>query len=173
MKLLFAIMVYILINLDLYGQLQKLEIKKINGWPTILLISDSQTVDTLWRYGYEFEIIDSKLSPNSVSYILISQFQVNYFKFLKFEGKWIYDKTSGVLGPNYNYPASVPTPRILVESRKKREYKIIGDDRVSIKVDGVETIKDCKDFKIEREAREREYQEWIRNRDKTDKDTIK
>ena len=55
----------------------------------------------------------------------------------------------------------MPTPELLESIEKKKEFKIIGDDRVYIKIGDKETIKNCNDFKVEFEAREREYQEWL------------
>ena len=172
MKLIITIGLFILLNINTYGQKLNLKVQNIEGWNTVLLVSDSIVIDTLSRHGYQFVFIDTSLSSQRVSYIIRTPRDIFYLSEVKIDGKWI-TSNAGSIGSNYEYITSAPIPSRIIESRKKREYKIIGDDLVSIKVDGVETIKDCNDFKLEREAREREYQEWLKERENSKKDTIK
>lgn len=164
-----------MLNINLFGQNQKLIVKNIDGWNTVLLVSDSKEVDTLWKHGYEVEFIDTFLSSQNTSYIIRTPNDIFFVSYIRLNGKWQHNNSGSLdadWNPNWPYISSAPIPERIKESRKKREYKIIGDDLVSIKVDGVETIKDCNDFRIEREAREREYQEWLKENGKTKQDTI-
>ena len=161
-----------MISISIFGQKQKLIVENIDGWNTVLLVSDSKEIDTLSKHGYEFEFIDTFISSRNIAYIIRSPYTIFFVSYIRVNGKW-QPNTAGSLDSNYEYITSAPIPSRIAESQKKREYKIIGDDLVSIKVDGVETIKDCNDFKLEREAREREYQEWLKEKEKSKKDTIK
>lgn len=154
---------------------QKVSIETVptsSGYRLIFNYEDG-TIDSLTKYGFKPIIYDKIIfSRDSFAIIFETPYTIDFDKFVKTNNKWNFSASSGIISRNYNRMPSVTTPALIKESKKKREYKIIADDLVSIKVDGVETIKDCNDFKREREAREREYQEWLRKNEKTKKDTI-
>lgn len=145
---------------------QKVSIETVctsSGYRLIFKCEDG-TIDSLTNYGFKPIIYDKIIfSRDSFALIYETPYTIDYDKFVKTNNKWNLSKSSGNISGNPSRITSAPIPELIKESKKKREYKIIGDDLVSIKVDGVETIKDCNDFRIEREAREREYQEKIKN----------
>ena len=149
-------------SFNLFSQKPKLEIKIIEGVNTVLLINQqSNRIDTFVRIWSNAKLIDTLLNDSIVSFILETPRDYMYMKYKRINSKWIYSKTSGTLSDNPNEIKSMPTPELLERRKKKREFKIIGDDKVYMKIGDRETIIDCNDFKVKREAREREYQEWL------------
>lgn len=164
-------LVFLFLTIHLISQSIKLDsiIDKNDGCFLLVLKLNNEILDTFSKSSFKIKLIDSYYTDNIISYIYEAPLHIGYDKYIKTDSGWVWSNTSGMIARNPSRITSAPIPALIKESKKKREYKIIADDLVSIKVDGVETIKDCNDFRIEREAREREYQEWIKKREQEKK----
>ena len=152
----------IFLSLNLNGQNFKLEtVKNSYGWSCIVVKSENNNVDTLNMSPFRKELLDTFISDSIIEYIYEAPLHIGYDKYIKTDTGWVWSKTSGQLSGRPGRIASMPTPELLESIGKKRELKIIGDDKVYMKIGDKETIKDCNDFKVEFEAKEREYQEWL------------
>ena len=130
-----------------------------DGWYLIVLKSNNEIIDTFSESPFKIKLIDTYFSDSTISYIYETPLHIGYDKWMKTDTGWVWSWTSGMLQSNPNEITSAVSK--YYRGYQKVIAKIISDDKVYLKIGDRETIKDCNDFKLEREAKEREYQEWF------------
>ncbi len=126
-------------------------IKKMDGINCVVLYDYDQEriIDTILKYAFDVKIIDFLiLDESNVLYISEDDFSFFYQNFSKINGQWKASLTSGALSGNNKW-VSYKDPRL---DWRPKTFKILKEDLVSIKRGDTETIKDCNEFKTEREA---------------------
>jgi len=163
MKKINILILTIFLNTNLFSQnliieLVKGETAKVD---TIFLKQNNEVLDTLAICYFEIKILDRYIQDeNTVAVIYESKYSIFYDKFNRVDStnEWEASKTSGMWG-NPNQPNSaIPKD---YKGHQEYSFKIVGEDKVNIKIGENESIKDCNDFEIIHEAKEREYQEWL------------
>ena len=151
------------ISINLFSQNLTIELVKgeTTKVDTIFLKQNNHVLDTLAICHFEIKILDRYIQDkNTVAVIYESMYNVFYDKFNRVDttNEWEGSKTSGMWG-NPNQPRSaIPKD---YKGHQEYSFKIIAEDKVSIKIGKNEKIEDCNVFKIVHEAEEREYQEWL------------
>ena len=97
-------------------------------------------------------------------YISEDDFSFFYQKFNKLNGQWKESNTSGVLSGNNKW-VSYKDPKL---DWRPKTFKILKEDLVSIRKGDTEIIKDCNQFKTEREAWlkqvEFDYEQYLKSK---------
>ncbi len=150
MKHIFLFITFIFTFSCTYSQNYKVVVKKDSlGYNDLFLESNYKPFKTkIHGFAFNIELLDFKvLDSNTVCLIYEAPSHFQYDKFNKSNGKWERSNTSGVLSGNNKW-VSFKDPKL---DWRPKTFKILKEDLVSIKRGEDEVIKDCIEFKIERE----------------------
>ena len=172
MKKLIVLILILVFSFNLFSQKPRLEIQLINGKNTVLLLNpNNNKIDTFVKIWSKAKLIDTFLNDSIVLFIIETPWDYTYMKYFKTDTGWVWSWTSGTLSSNPNEITSAVSK--YYRGYQKVTAKIISDDKVYLKIGDRETIKDCNDFKLEREAKMREYQEWLKSEEEKKEDKKK
>lgn len=162
------LIVIITFNFSLKSQNLRLDIVKDLAGINYVVLSDygkKRILDTIVKYAYDVKIIDFLiLDESSILYISEDDFSFFYQKFNKLNGQWKESNSSGVLSGNNKW-VSFKDPKL---DWRPKTFKILKEDLVSIRKGDTEIIKDCNQFKTEREAWlkqvEFDYEQYLKSK---------
>jgi hypothetical protein len=130
-----------------------------------LKLNDKIIKSEIHGFAFDIELLDYKVvDSNTVCLIYEAPAHFQYDKFHKSDGKWERSNTSGVLSGNNKW-VSFKDPKL---DWSPKTFKILKEDLVSIRKGDTEIIKDCNQFKTEREAWlkqvEFDYEQYLKSK---------